>query len=179
MKFKLNRVAWGYIGAICIVIFANPNKYSIILCIPFLLLGLIIRNVAAGTLLKKKELTNVGIYSYIRHPLYVGSALLATGFMIMAANIYLASLCLLIYIYIYIKKVREEEKFLLQKYGSKYNEYCENVNAFVPKWQHIDFDKIIFYFNRERWMKNMEYKSILGTSLLFIILCIRWIISGM
>jgi len=179
MKFKLKRVTWGYIGAICVVIFANPNKYSIIFSLPFLFLGLIIRNVAAGTLLKQKELAVLGIYSYIRHPLYVGSTLLATGFMIMAANIYLASLCLLIFIYIYRNTVRKEEKFLHQKYGTRYIEYCDDINAFIPKWQHINFDKIMSNFNRERWIKNREYNSILGTSILFILLCIRLVIRGL
>lgn len=178
MKLKLKRVTWGYIGAICVLIFASPNKLSIILCIPFLVLGLIIRNIAAGTLLKQKELATVGIYSYMRHPLYVGSTLLGIGFMIMAANIYLTILCLIIFIYIYNQTVKREEQSLQEEYGEQYIEYCHNINAFIPKLQHIDFYKIISKFNKKRWLKNREYNSILGTSILFILLCLKWLICG-
>src|SRR5262249_26973976 len=42
--------------------------------------GLAIRSWAAGTLHKWAELTTVGPYSVIRHPLYVGSYLMMIGF---------------------------------------------------------------------------------------------------
>ena len=45
-----------------------------------ILVGLLIRSWAAGTLRKKKHLATTGPYAWIRNPLYAGSFLMMAGF---------------------------------------------------------------------------------------------------
>ena len=43
------------------------------------IIGLMIRLIASGYVLKNKELSTTGAYSYVRHPLYTGNLILLIG----------------------------------------------------------------------------------------------------
>lgn len=73
---------------------------------------------------KAKHLVTKGIYSKVRHPVYVFSSLALLGITIFFRNQYLFYL-LLVFIATQITRAVKEERILLKRFGSKYSKYKE------------------------------------------------------
>src|SRR5262245_49037380 len=73
------RVPLGFVIAAAVLYFATPTGISIVAGLPFALVGIIFRALAAGVIRKDSTLAITGIYSLTRSPLYFGSALIAVG----------------------------------------------------------------------------------------------------
>lgn len=82
--------------------------------------------------IKKGELYTGGIYSIVRNPAYSGIALMCTGALMIAHNLWLLLLPIFFYIFLTVLMIFTEEKWLLNKFGSKYIEYCKSVNRCIP-----------------------------------------------
>ncbi len=77
-----------------------------------------------------------GVFSIVRHPIYLASILLYLGFLLLSLSIFSALVWILIIIFYYFIS-RYEERLLSQKFGSEYNEYM----AKVPMLLSIKFFK--------------------------------------
>ena len=77
-----------------------------------------------------------GPFAYVRNPLYVGNILLYTGFGIMsfATFPYLQIIALLFFFLQYYLIVKEEEAFLIEKFGKEFESYLQNVPRFFPRF---------------------------------------------
>ncbi len=76
-----------------------------------------------------------GPFAYMRNPLYVGNILLYTGFGIMSFALfpYLQIIALLFFLLQYYLIVKEEESFLIEKFGKEFESYLKNVPRFFPR----------------------------------------------
>ena len=73
-----------------------------------------------------------GVFSIVRHPIYLGSILLYFGFIIISLSI--VSFCIWIIIILFYYFIsRYEEKVLIDKLGSRYEEYMTEVPMFIPR----------------------------------------------
>ena len=81
------RVPAGFFAGFLFIVFAKPTLISLIAGSLIILFGEAIRIIAAGTLIKAKELTTHGIYGYIRNPLYLGSFVLGLGAVIVSRSL--------------------------------------------------------------------------------------------
>lgn len=170
------RVPWGYAAALLLLIMARPTTLSISTGIPFVLLGEIIRIVANGSLVKGKELTNWGLYAHIRHPLYLGSTIIGTGFMIMAWNVYLACAMVVLFVVIYRRTIRHEEENMTELYGEKYLRWAGGVPRFLPR--RLAIREIANHFRLERAWANREQKAVLGVVGATVILYLKHLLLG-
>ena len=120
---------------------------SIILTVAVLvsLLGFIIRAYTIGTTPRgtsgrntDKQVAEVlntkGIYSIVRHPLYVGNYLMWAGLLIFTMNIYLFLIISLLYWLYYERIMFTEERYLESRFGEQFFSWSEKVPAFVPKF---------------------------------------------
>jgi protein-S-isoprenylcysteine O-methyltransferase Ste14 len=82
---------------------------------------------------KKRRLVDWGPYSYVRHPLYVGSLLFLVGFCVLAGSLTAAVLSGLIFLGLYLPAMRAEERLLAEQYGDRWREYCRSSGALTPK----------------------------------------------
>ena len=132
--------------------------------------GLGLRSWAAGVLHKLTQLTESGPYAMIRHPLYVGSFLMALGFCMLiddTENIWfvLGPISLL-----YLFGVVHEERNLSGRFGERWHKYVRSTPPFVPRW----LPKNGFAdWKYNQWVKNREYRAA-GAALLGLIALKAW-----
>ncbi|MFQ5799927.1 MAG: methyltransferase family protein, partial [Bacteroidota bacterium] len=84
-----------------------------------------------------RRLVQGGVYAITRNPMYVGNVLIAIG-MTMATSSPLAYVLIIpLFLFVYHTIVLAEEKYLRNKFGSEYDNYCDKVNRFVPPMSGI------------------------------------------
>jgi len=76
-----------------------------------------------------------GPFAYVRNPLYVGNILLYTGSGVMSLALfpYLQIFALLFFSFQYYLIVKEEELFLITKFGKEFKDYIKSVPRFFPR----------------------------------------------
>ena len=78
-------------------------------------------------------LNTTGIYSLLRHPLYLGNFFMFLGPFIFTGNIYGISIFILIFWLYYERIMYAEEAFLIHKFENEYSEWASDTPAFIPK----------------------------------------------
>ena len=94
--------------------------------------GLVLRFGALGHLKKDRCLATEGVYSLCRHPLYLGSILLAYGFCTLLAdaeNFILVTIYLLVF---YPVTIAWEETSLADRFGDDHRQYRERTPVLLP-----------------------------------------------
>jgi protein-S-isoprenylcysteine O-methyltransferase Ste14 len=79
-----------------------------------------------------RKLVTSGIYSKVRHPIYLGRMLLNIGFLIMFPIVPMLAVSL-IFVIVWFLMALSEEMFLMKKFGRSYKKYKERVPMFIPK----------------------------------------------
>jgi protein-S-isoprenylcysteine O-methyltransferase Ste14 len=78
------------------------------------------------------KIVNNGVFSKIRHPLYLSAIIINLG-IALAFGIVITILIALLSIFHWIMTALKEEEFLLQKFGEDYRQYKKNVRwRFLP-----------------------------------------------
>jgi len=82
---------------------------------------------------QKSDLVTTGIYSRLRHPMYLSNWLLGAGWALLFRGVY-ALWCLPVWFFSYAVLIFFEEKELAEEYGPAYREYKENAPwRMIPK----------------------------------------------
>jgi protein-S-isoprenylcysteine O-methyltransferase Ste14 len=89
------------------------------------------RNTDGGQL--ADQLNQTGIYSIVRHPLYLGNFLMWLAVVLLTANIWFTVSFILCYWLYYERIMYAEEAFLRKKFGEVYLKWAADKPAFVPK----------------------------------------------
>jgi protein-S-isoprenylcysteine O-methyltransferase Ste14 len=154
--FKL-RFFITYPFGLFVLFFCSPTDFSFSIGIWFIALGLIIRVWANGYVIKTNKLTTSGPYAFMRHPLYLGTMLLALGFSIMLNTYYAGAIFIIAMAMVYYRTIKNEERALIERYKDAYLDYKKNVPAVMPG--------IFPYRKGEKWgfsfarvIENHEYK---------------------
>jgi protein-S-isoprenylcysteine O-methyltransferase Ste14 len=115
-------------------------------CFAISLAGLGIRtytvgHVPAGTSgrttssIKATELNTTGMYSIVRHPLYLGNFVIWVGIVLFARSILLAAFCFLAFFLYYERIIIAEEAFLSEKFGAAFAQWAKKVPMIVPRFK--------------------------------------------
>jgi protein-S-isoprenylcysteine O-methyltransferase Ste14 len=81
------------------------------------------------------ELNTMGIYSIVRHPLYLGNFLMWFGIALLTQSIWFVLAFVFIFWVYYERIMFTEEQFLRKKFGDKYMKWAEQTPAFIPKFK--------------------------------------------
>jgi protein-S-isoprenylcysteine O-methyltransferase Ste14 len=151
---KLRRIPL-FIGAVLLVLFAKPKFPEMVVGVLLIALGEGVRIWAAGHLQKNEILTVTGPYAYVKNPLYIGSILIATGFCILADNIYFLAAVTFMFCFHYIPYKKKMEGDRLKKiFGSRYEEYDEKVPEYIPQWTRFSDERSSWRFRN--FIENSE-----------------------
>jgi protein-S-isoprenylcysteine O-methyltransferase Ste14 len=137
--------------------------------------GFLVRAYAIGTTPKgtsgrnrneqvAESLNVSGIYSIVRHPLYLGNYLMWIGIVIFTFNIYFIVLVSLAFWLYYERIMFAEERYLEKKFGDEFLDWSQNVPAFIPAFGKFKKTKIPFSFKS---ILRREYSGILATAVGF------------
>ncbi len=77
------------------------------------------------------KLRTNGLYRFVRHPLYFGAILVATGVPVTVASTQ-GFLAMLLLIPIVLIRIRLEEKMLIEAFGDKYRNYKKTTKKLFP-----------------------------------------------
>ncbi|MEI8353972.1 MAG: isoprenylcysteine carboxylmethyltransferase family protein [Lentisphaerota bacterium] len=79
-----------------------------------------------------ETLNTTGIYSVVRHPLYLGNFFMWLGIALFAHTIWVTVIFILAYWVYYERIMFAEEAFLRNKFGQAYASWTEKTPAFIP-----------------------------------------------
>ena len=121
-----------------------------------------------------------GPFAYVRNPLYVGNILLYLGLGIMSYALfpYLQILAIIFFLFQYYYIVREEEKYLREKFKEEYQDYCKNVSAFFPRlFPYKNSNVVQPPYNIRAGLRSetRSLQAFIGISILLVIL---WLIRS-
>ena len=161
-----SRVPLGFVFAAGYLWFAGPAWPWVVAGSVFVVAGLAVRAAASGHIRKNAELATTGPYAHTRNPLYLGSILIAVGFVVAARNIWIALATILMFMTIYIPVIRAEEANLRSTFAG-YDEYAAQVPRFFPRLSPHRSAPPDFSagYSRELYMRHREYNAALGAAL--------------
>ena len=121
-------------------------KYYENLCLTISLTGVFIRGYTVGHTPANTSgrntqnqiadsLNRTGIYSIVRHPLYLGNFFMWFGISLLTCNIGFIAIFILTYWLYYERIMYAEEQFLREKFGPAYTEWADKTPAFLPDFK--------------------------------------------
>ena len=151
----------------------DPSIFNV--CLSISLTGLFIRILVVGYSFDKtsgrntksqlaSKINKTGIYSLIRHPLYIGNFIIWLGASLITYNLYFVLFSLLFYWLIYFPIILAEEDYLIRKFKNEYKSYSLRVPAIIPnfkKWIRPELT-----FNYRKVLLN-EKNGLLGIFTIF------------
>jgi len=162
-KLARLRVPLGFAAFAAAFWLATPTPASLIAGAAIAVVGQALRVWAAGHIEKGREVTRSGPYRLMRHPLYVGSAILGLGFSVAAASFGTVLLVMAYFLVTYVAAVRMEEATLDARFAGEYSAYREG-----------RAQETVRRFSAHRaFGSNREYRSVVGLVGVFALLWLR------
>ena len=168
-KAKKHRTKLSGALAVAFLVFSQPSSLTLFYGAFPILIGQSIRLWSAGHIHKNQVLTVTGPYSLSRNPLYVGSFILGTGFMVAMGVIWLAVVFLLFYASIYWFTIRWEEDKLAKAFPDAWKVYKRAVPRLIPVWNLPDYHPGEF-----SWSQVTKHKEILNAAVVLAVYAILW-----
>ena len=163
------RVRTGYPVAAIYLVLAAPTLRWMAIGAVIAAFGLITRASASGHLRKDQQLATTGPYSRTRNPLYLGSALLAAGFVVAGHSLWAGVAVAVYFVVFYYAAIRTEEEYLRAHFGFEFDAYAARVPKFFPSFHPVSSappspkDGVVAPFSWAQYGRNREYQALIGT----------------
>jgi protein-S-isoprenylcysteine O-methyltransferase Ste14 len=166
------RVTCGFVLVAAFAWFSQPSFVSLAVGWTISLCGLALRAWAAGCLYKDRDLATRGPYAYTRNPLYLGTLIVAAGFVVAARSVWLGLLFAAVFTFIYLPAIQLEQQHLHDLFP-QYPAYAQRVPMLIPRFspgmQGGD------PFTWAQYKKNREYQAAIGFAVGFAWLVVKWL----
>ncbi len=140
------------------------------------ILGIIIRAYTIGTTPKgtsgrntdkqvAEQLNSTGIYSVVRHPLYLGNFFMWIGIVVYTLNPAFVIIVSLLYWVYYERIMFAEERFLEKQFGKSYLDWSMKAPAFIPRLSGFISPSVKFSLKS---VLRREYSGWLATVIGFV-----------
>lgn len=111
-----------------------------------------------------EELNTSGIYSIVRHPLYLGNFFMWMGVALFPHHFLTALLVAAVYFIYYERIMLAEEAFLRKKFGAQFETWAARTPAIVPRFRNWQKPSLPFSF---RNVLKREYSGFYGIVVAF------------
>ncbi|MFH0783317.1 MAG: isoprenylcysteine carboxylmethyltransferase family protein [Pseudomonadota bacterium] len=168
--WKRIRLWSGYLYVVAVMLVAN--RFYVAAGLVLVALGILLRGWAAGYLTKNRELSRLGPYKFVRHPLYCGSFLLGLGVTVAFTN-WLFLLGYLVYFsLLYRLSVNAEEQRLHYQFDENFSSYKQQVNGFC--WPTLALSRDDFcQWRLELFLRNKEHRHVITFMVVLALLVVR------
>jgi len=175
-----SRVPLGFVFAAAYVWFARPTWTSLGAGFAVAAVGVLVRALASGHISKNAALVTTGPYAYTRNPLYLGSIIIAVGFLIAARNVWIGVAVLAMFAFIYLPVITAEEKYLRSAFPA-YDRYASEVPRFLPRLTPYQAgaaaDDGTSQFSSALYLRHREYNAALGSILMLGALVLKMLVK--
>jgi protein-S-isoprenylcysteine O-methyltransferase Ste14 len=156
------RVTLGFVFGAIVIGLAQPTWASLAWGAAVAFAGEAVRIWSAGHLEKSREVTRSGPYAWTRHPLYLGSSIIAAG-LALASNSVLVGGLIGLYVGTFMPAaVRSEEAHLRDKFGGDYDAYVARSAPPMPR-----------RFSLSRALVNREHHTVVGVLIGLALLALK------
>jgi len=114
-----------------------------------------------------EQLNTSGIYSIVRHPLYVGNFLMWLGLFMYVGDVFFVLIASLLFWLYYERIMFAEEAFLRNKFGQSYDDWSAYAPAILPKFKN--FRPAELEFSMRNVLKR-EYNGLFNLVLSFVLI---------
>lgn len=152
------------------------------------IIGQIIRSIAIAKSAKQtsgrntwgheaKALNTTGIYSTVRHPLYLGNFFIWIGIVCFIGNPWFLVIATLLFWLYYERIMFSEEVFLEEEFGDEYVMWSLITPAFIPSWKNYRKSNVSFSM---KTLLRREYPGISAAIIgfLFVDFVRNWVFFG-
>lgn len=112
-----------------------PSYLRVLISLPFFVFSFYLALFGLKTVFgeQREELVVIksGVFSIVRHPIYLASILVYLGFIIISLSIIAFCIWVIIILFYYYIS-RYEERILVDKLGTQYEDYMRRVPMFIP-----------------------------------------------
>lgn len=122
------------------------------------------RNTADGQV--ADSLNTTGVYSWARHPLYIGNFFMWLGLAAFTQDLWFIVAFVFLYIVYYERIMFAEESYLIDKFGDAYLAYGKSVPAFIPNFKNWKKPRNAFQIKK---VIKQEKPGILGLFTLILL----------
>jgi protein-S-isoprenylcysteine O-methyltransferase Ste14 len=175
-----SRVPLGFGFAAAYLWFARPSWGSLLAGLAIAVAGIVVRALASGHIHKNTELATTGPYAYTRNPLYLGSIIIAAGFIVAARNVWIGVAAVAMFAFIYLPVISAEEKYLRSAF-SGYDRYASAVPRLLPRLtpyrSGVDAEEGTRRFSGALYMRHREYNAALGSVLMLGALVLKMLVK--
>ncbi|TSA56875.1 DUF1295 domain-containing protein [bacterium] len=95
-----------------------------------------------------KSLNTTGIYSLMRHPLYLGNFIIFFGIVLFLESWWVSIICTMVFWFYYERIIFSEEEFLRKQFGNQYLEWAKRTHAFLPNFKNWQKPSLRFSFKK-------------------------------
>lgn len=165
----------------------DAQNYYNYVCLAVCLFGLLVRIFTVGYTPKNTSgrntaqgqvaevLNTKGIYSTVRHPLYVGNFFMWLGVAMLTQSFWFSVAFVFAYWVYYERIMYAEENFLRGKFGEVYLKWAEKTPAFVPRC--VNFTKADLEFSWKKVLKKEKNGLVAIFVLFYAFLIIQMLIE--
>ena len=171
MRLSRLRVPAGWLAGLLLLALARPSPATLLVGAALAAAGEAVRLWASGHIEKTRRLATGGPYAHTRNPLYVGSALLGLGLAAATASPWVLLAVAAYFAAFYPSVIREESRFLREKFGAEYAAWAEAVPVFLPR--PLPGGPRESRFDWARVRANREWRTALALPLLVALLYAR------
>ena len=107
-----------------------------------------------------ESLNTTGIYSVVRHPLYLGNYLMWIGIVLYTFNFWFVIVISLLFWLYYERIMFAEERFLERKFGEAYMSWANKTASFFPAFRYYTSNIVPFSMKS---ILRREYSGVLAT----------------
>jgi protein-S-isoprenylcysteine O-methyltransferase Ste14 len=173
-------VPLGFVFAAAYFWFARPSWTSLGAGFAVAAVGVLVRALASGHIRKNAALATTGPYAFTRNPLYLGSIIIAVGFIVAARNFWIGVAALAMFAFIYLPVIMAEEKYLRSTFPG-YDRYASEVPRFLPRLTPYragaEVDDGSSQFSSALYLRHREYNAALGSILMLGALLLKMLVK--